>query len=55
MFIPLNEYLDTSYRPDREYIDGKLRERNVGESDHSRLQALLIGYLVNRERQWASL
>jgi Uma2 family endonuclease len=52
MFIPLSEYLDTSYRPDREYIDGELRQRNVGESDHSRLQALLIGYLLNRETQW---
>ncbi|HWF08017.1 MAG TPA: Uma2 family endonuclease [Bryobacteraceae bacterium] len=50
--IPLSEYLDTSYRPDREYIDGELRERNVGESDHSRLQTLLIGYLLNRETQW---
>ncbi len=50
--VALSEYLDTSYRPDREYIDGEILERNVGESDHSRLQALLIGYLVNRESQW---
>ena len=49
--IPLREYLDSSYRPDRQYIDGELRERAVGESDHSRLQALLIGYLLNRESQ----
>jgi Uma2 family endonuclease len=50
--VPLSEYLDSSYRPDREYIDGILLERNMGESDHSRLQALLIGYLLNRESQW---
>jgi Uma2 family endonuclease len=50
--VLLSEYLDTSYRPDCEYIDGELRERNVGESEHSRLQALLIGYLLNREAQW---
>jgi hypothetical protein len=29
--IPLSEYLATSYRPDREYVDGEIRERNVGK------------------------
>ena len=50
--VPLSEYLDTSYRPDREYIDGEVRERNSDESDHSRMQALLIGYLLNRKTRW---
>ena len=50
--VPVSEYLETSYRPDCEYIDGEIRERNVGETDHSRLQALLIRYLSNREEQW---
>jgi hypothetical protein len=36
--ISVEEYLNTSYRPDREYIDGALLERNVGERAHSRLQ-----------------
>ena len=27
--LSVTEYLDTSYRPDREYIDGDLRERNL--------------------------
>jgi hypothetical protein len=49
--IPLSEYLTTG-RPDCEYIDGALRHRNVGETDHSRLQMLLSGYLSNREQQW---
>jgi Uma2 family endonuclease len=53
--VPLAEYLDTSYRPDREYLDGELLERNVGEWDHSRLQTLLSGYLSNREKQWGIL
>jgi hypothetical protein len=26
---PVSEYLQTSYRPDREYVDGELRERNA--------------------------
>ena len=50
--IPLSEYLDSVYRPDREYIDGELLERNLGELDHSRLQMLLSHYLCSREKQW---
>ena len=40
--VPVQEYLTTSYRPDCEYLDGVLLERNVGEWDHSKLQARLI-------------
>jgi len=39
------EYLASSYRPDREYLEGELLERNAGEWDHSQLQARLIVYL----------
>jgi Uma2 family endonuclease len=50
--IPLQEYLDTSYRPDCEYLDGELLERNAGEWDHSRLQIELAYYLKHREKNW---
>jgi Uma2 family endonuclease len=50
--IPLSEYLETIYRPDREYVDGELRERNVGKWDHARVQALLAAWFVNHEAQW---
>lgn len=50
--VPLSEYLDTSYRPDCEFLDGEILERNVGEWDHSRLQMLLSFYLCGREKQW---
>ena len=53
--VTLSEYLATSYRPDCEYLDGELLERNVGEWDHSRLQMLLSRYLCNREKQWGIL
>ena len=52
IMVPLSEYLGTSYRPDREYLDGELLERNAGEWDHSRLQMLLSFYLCAREKQW---
>jgi Uma2 family endonuclease len=50
--VPLSEYLETSYRPDCDYLDGELLERNVGELDHSRLQGLLIHYLYSGAKQW---
>jgi Uma2 family endonuclease len=50
--VPLSEYLETSYRPDCDYLDGELLERNVGEWEHSRLQGLLCGYLGNHEKPW---
>ena len=50
--VSLDEYLNTSYRPDCDYLDGELLERNVGEWDHSRLQILLSQYLFSREKQW---
>ncbi|MFZ0688848.1 MAG: Uma2 family endonuclease, partial [Acidobacteriaceae bacterium] len=46
------EYLDTPYRPDREYIDGEVRERNVGKWEHARLQALLAGWFLSNEPAW---
>jgi Uma2 family endonuclease len=46
--VPVEEYLSASYRPDREYVDGQLLERNVGEKDHSKVQMLLSAYLHNR-------
>lgn len=50
--ISIDEYLNTVYRPDCEYIDGEILERNVGEWSHSRLQMLLSRYMCNREEEW---
>ena len=50
--VSISEYLSTSYRPDRDLIDGQLIERNVGEYDHSHLQGALITWFTNRQREW---
>lgn len=50
--IALSEYLQTTYRPDQEYIDGELRERNVGKTDHARMQALLAAWFFVNEQEW---
>jgi Uma2 family endonuclease len=50
--VPMAEYLRTSYRPDREYIDGIIEERNLGEYDHANLQAALVVWFRTRQREW---
>src|SRR5262249_26751254 len=40
--ISLEEYLNTSYDPDVEYVDGVLVERSVGDWSHSLVQRNLI-------------
>lgn len=50
--IPVAEYLKTSYRPDREYIDGEVRERNVGKWEHARVQFLLALWFGSHESVW---
>jgi Uma2 family endonuclease len=50
--ISVEDYLNTTYRPDCDYIDGEVVERNLGEIDHSRLQTLITGYFLNREKAW---
>jgi Uma2 family endonuclease len=53
--ISLSEYLRTTYHPDREYVDGELQERNVGKTDHARVQALLAMWFGAHEVEWDAL
>ena len=50
--ISVSEYKNTTYRPDQEFLEGQLIERNVGEYDHSNLQGALIGLIGTRQREW---
>ncbi len=47
-----NEYLRTPYRPDCNYVDGFVLERNLGQHDHARLQGLILYCLMQHETQW---
>jgi hypothetical protein len=40
--ISVEEYLSTSYRPDCDYVDGLVEERNLGEYDHAAVQSALL-------------
>ena len=52
-YIPVSEYLQTTYRPDREYMDGEVRERNAGKYEHARIQALLAMWFGRHEVTWS--
>ena len=49
--VSVEEYLSTGYSPDREYLDGRIVERNLGEKTHSRIQRKLIVYLDARSAE----
>ena len=53
--ISLEEYLATSYKPDREYIDGHLKEKAVTGFRHGVTQGLLFLWFHERRREWAIL
>ena len=50
--IPVTEYLSTSYRPDRDYLDGELKERNMGEQPHAHLQGILSAIFHMHRYEW---
>ncbi len=50
--VSVREYLATSYRPDCEYVDGRIEERNVGEYDHGLLQLILGNLFMNNRDSW---
>jgi Uma2 family endonuclease len=50
--IPVEEYLTSVYRPDCDYVDGEVLERNLGERDHSYIQLALGSYFFARRKEW---
>lgn len=50
--ISLEEYLQTSYEPDAEYVDGEIEERNVGEYDHSTVQFQMTLWFHEHRKEW---
>jgi Uma2 family endonuclease len=53
ILIPESEYLQTTYRPDRDYLDGELKERNVGEQPHAHVQGIISGIFRENRKTWA--
>jgi Uma2 family endonuclease len=50
--ISVSEYLSTSYRPDCDYVDGEIQERNLGEYDHGKLQLFVGAFFLGKRAEW---
>jgi len=48
----VREYLRTSWSPDRELVDGRIEERNLGEKDHSIIQRYLTFLFMLKRAEW---
>ena len=55
VLIPVSEYLKTTYQPDCDYIDGEVRERNLGETAHGLLQGIFFSLFQANRRMWGML
>src|SRR5438445_6870976 len=50
--ISVSEYLNSSYSPDRDFVDGRIEERNLGEHDHAAVQAALVLWFGQHQDEW---
>jgi len=50
--VPLEEYLSPMYHPDRDYVDGVLEERNLGEILHGDCQGSVGAFFRIHRRSW---
>jgi Uma2 family endonuclease len=48
VLAPIEEYLETDYSADREFIDGTVVERHVGDRSHSLVQRNLVAMICVR-------
>jgi hypothetical protein len=49
-FVSLEQYLNTSFHPDREYVHGVVVERGDGTPSHGRLHAVTGAFLAGQEQ-----
>ena len=49
--VSVEDYLATSYRPDCDYVNGILEDRNVGQREHSGTQESLLAWFRARRKQ----
>jgi Uma2 family endonuclease len=50
--VPVEVYLNSSYEPDAEYVDGEIEERPMGEWNHADWQAAILEFFRNRRHEW---
>ena len=50
--IPVSEYLRTFYRPDCDYVDGEVLERDLGEQSHNLVQKMIASIFTVNRKVW---
>jgi len=50
--IPVSVYLNSSYEPDCDYVNGELQERSMGERPHNAVQYILTERFNRNRREW---
>ena len=50
--VPVEVYLNSSYEPDAEYVNGAIEERSMGEYDHSSWQHAIELWFAQYAREW---
>ena len=50
--ISMERYLDSSFHPDRDFVDGQTDRRNVGEFNHSLIQTQVAFQLMLHAAEW---
>jgi len=53
--VSVEEYLSSTFRPDCDYVDGRVLERNVGKKNHSFVQTNLAFWFRTRAAQLAMM
>ncbi len=48
----VEEYLRSFWHPDREFVDGRIEERNLGEIEHSLLQRYFTFLFMLKRAEW---
>ena len=49
--VPVQVYLNRVYRPDRDFVNGEVLRRNVGEMPHASVQKFFLMYFGSAEQE----
>jgi Uma2 family endonuclease len=52
VLISPEEYLQSEFDPDADFVDGVIEERPMGEYNHSSWQAALLAWFQQHNREW---
>ncbi len=50
--ISMTEYLRSTFKPDAEFVNGGIEERNVGEYDHNAVQKAILLWFDQHDKEW---